>query len=127
MKTTQQRSAQQLSDTHTLLSHDSRLGLSHSNRYAYSFNSSPLMLHSSSALAACPCAACKGETNVLSQSAPLPQNFTPASFELRSWQWVGGYAIQPHWGDGHASGIYTFEYLRKLETLGKDRGGAQGS
>lgn len=68
---------------------------------------------------ACPCAACKGETNVLSQAAPLPQNFKAASFELRGWQYIGGYAIQPQWGDGHASGIYTFDYLRKLETIGK--------
>ncbi len=63
---------------------------------------------------ACPCAACKGETNVLSHAAPLPQNFSPASFELRGWQYVGGYALQPHWGDGHASGLYTFKYLREL-------------
>ena len=65
---------------------------------------------------ACPCALCKGETNVLSHAAPAPKNFTPASFELRSWQYVGGYALQPQWGDGHASGIYSFDYLRSLET-----------
>ena len=64
---------------------------------------------------ACPCAACKGETNVLSHAAPLARNFTPASFELRGWQYVGGYAIQPQWADGHASGIYSFQYLRGLE------------
>ena len=64
---------------------------------------------------ACPCAACKGETNVLSHAAPVPKNFTPASFELRAWQYVGGYAIQAHWGDGHASGIFPFPYLKKLE------------
>ncbi len=64
---------------------------------------------------ACPCAACKGEANILVAAAPLPQHYTPASFELRGWQYVGGYAIQPTWGDGHASGIYTFDYLRQLE------------
>ena len=64
---------------------------------------------------ACPCAACKGEVNILSAAPPLPKNFSPASFELRSWHYVGGYAIQPHWGDGHASGIYSFDYLRALE------------
>ena len=63
---------------------------------------------------ACPCAACKGETNVLSHAAPLPKNFTPASFELRRWEYIGGYALQPHWADGHASGIYPFDYLRKI-------------
>ena len=64
---------------------------------------------------ACPCAACKGEANILVAAAPMPQNFTPASFELRSWHYVGGYALQPHWGDGHASGIYSYDYLRRLE------------
>jgi len=64
----------------------------------------------------CPCAACKGEANILVAAAPFPQNYTPASFELRGWQYVGGYAIQPTWGDGHASGIYTFDYLRRLES-----------
>ena len=65
---------------------------------------------------ACPCAACKGETNVMVEYKPKPQNYTPASFELRNWQYVGGYAIQPQWGDGHASGIYSFDYLRRLES-----------
>jgi DUF971 family protein len=63
---------------------------------------------------ACPCALCQGETNVMTESKPLPQKLTPASFELRSWQFVGGYAIQPQWADGHASGIYSFQYLRDL-------------
>lgn len=66
---------------------------------------------------ACPCAACKGETNILSHAAPLPQNYQPTSFEIRRWEYVGGYAIQPHWGDGHGSGIYTFDYLRRLGAL----------
>jgi DUF971 family protein len=64
---------------------------------------------------ACPCAACKGETNVMVEYKPKPHSYTPASFELRGWQYVGGYAIQPHWGDGHASGIYSFQYLRELD------------
>ena len=64
---------------------------------------------------ACPCAMCKGETNVMVEYKPPPQKLTPASFELRNWQYVGGYAIQPHWGDGHASGIYSFLYLRDID------------
>ncbi len=63
---------------------------------------------------ACPCAMCKGETNVLSHAPPLPQNYSAASFDLVRWEYVGGYAIQPHWADGHASGIYAFGMLRKL-------------
>jgi DUF971 family protein len=64
---------------------------------------------------ACPCAMCKGETNVLSYAPPTLQNFTAKSFELTGWEFVGGYAIQPKWADGHASGLYSFDYLRKME------------
>jgi DUF971 family protein len=39
---------------------------------------------------------------------------TPAAFEWRSCALVGGYGLQPTWGDGHASGIFSFDYLRKL-------------
>jgi DUF971 family protein len=39
---------------------------------------------------------------------------TPPATQLRSWQFVGGYAIQPVWGDGHASGIFSFDYLRRV-------------
>lgn len=63
---------------------------------------------------ACPCAVCQGETNILVASRPAPPNYSPASFELRGWQFVGGYGLQPHWADGHASGIYSFDYLRSL-------------
>lgn len=67
---------------------------------------------------ACPCATCQGESNVLSVSPPAPANRTHASFKLRQWQYVGGYAIQPTWADGHAAGIYSFEYLRRLSLSG---------
>jgi len=63
----------------------------------------------------CPCAGCKGEGDIMGNvyknpDKPLP----PQAFQLRRIANVGGYAIQPVWGDGHASGIYSFEYLRKL-------------
>ena len=40
--------------------------------------------------------------------------YTATSFELRGWQLIGGYALQPTWGDGHATGLFTFRYLRRL-------------
>jgi DUF971 family protein len=40
-----------------------------------------------------------------------------SSFELRAWQLIGGYSLQPTWADGHATGLYTFRYLRKLGGL----------
>jgi DUF971 family protein len=39
---------------------------------------------------------------------------TSGQFELRSIKPVGSYALQFIWGDGHRTGIYTFEYLRQM-------------
>ncbi|MGZ4965544.1 MAG: DUF971 domain-containing protein [Chthoniobacterales bacterium] len=63
---------------------------------------------------ACPCAACGGEPDVLGNVVRPNVRYTPESFELRGWQLVGGYAIQPQWADGHATGIYSYQYLRRL-------------
>ena len=64
----------------------------------------------------CPCAACGGESDVLGRVVIPTVNYTPASFRLRGWQEVGGYAIQPVWEDGHKTGLYTFSYLQRLGT-----------
>ena len=42
-------------------------------------------------------------------------SFDPArSFRLRAYGVVGGYALQPTWEDGHSTGLYTFDLLRRL-------------
>ncbi len=63
---------------------------------------------------ACPCASCCGEPDALGNIARPHVHYSAASFELRGWQLVGGYALQPSWADGHATGLYSFTYLRKL-------------
>jgi len=63
---------------------------------------------------ACPCASCGGEPDVLGNVVRPALTFTPASFELQGWALVGGYAVQPRWADGHGSGIYSYQYLRRL-------------
>jgi len=64
---------------------------------------------------ACPCAGCKGEVDVLGHLHKGPeQPLTPPAFQLRGLTRVGRYAIQPVWGDGHATGLYSFDYLRKI-------------
>jgi DUF971 family protein len=63
---------------------------------------------------ACPCAACGGEPDVLGNVARPSVSYVPASFELKRFNMVGGYAVQPHWGDGHDSGLYSYQYLRRL-------------
>ena len=64
---------------------------------------------------ACPCAECKGETDVMGNLYIGPQKtFRTESFQLRGIGKVGGYAIQPQWGDGHSTGLYSFEMLKRI-------------
>ena len=63
---------------------------------------------------ACPCAECGGEPDVLGNISRPNVSYTPASFELVGWQLIGGYALQPRWADGHSTGLYSFQYLRRL-------------
>jgi DUF971 family protein len=63
---------------------------------------------------ACPCAACGGEPDVIGNVSRPRVNYTEKSFQLIGFDRVGGYALQPHWADGHSSGIYSFTYLRRL-------------
>jgi DUF971 family protein len=63
---------------------------------------------------ACPCAGCKGEMDVMGNLYKGPERpLTSAAFRLVRLERVGTYALQPVWGDGHATGIYSFEYLRR--------------
>ena len=63
---------------------------------------------------ACPCAACGGEPDVLGNIMRPSVSYSDNSFDLVGFEIVGGYAIQPRWADGHETGIYTFQYLRRL-------------
>ena len=60
---------------------------------------------------ACPCAGCidevTGQLRVIATS--IPQNVRPLKIEL-----IGRYAISIQWSDGHNTGIYAFDRLRKL-------------
>jgi DUF971 family protein len=63
---------------------------------------------------ACPCAACGGEPDVLGDISRPEVSYTEKSFDLAGFDLIGGYAVQPRWRDGHATGIYSFTYLRRL-------------
>ena len=64
---------------------------------------------------ACPCAGCNGERDVMGHLHKGPeQPLSARSFQLARLDLVGGYAIQPLWADGHGSGIFSFDYLRRL-------------
>ena len=65
----------------------------------------------------CPCAGCKGEVDILGQLAKGPDRpLTPTAFRVVRVTTVGGYGLQPLWADGHGSGIFSFEELRRLGT-----------
>lgn len=64
---------------------------------------------------ACPCAACGGEPDVLGNIERPEVSYTEKSFMLAGFEMVGGYALQPRWGDGHSTGLYSFQYLRRLD------------
>ena len=66
---------------------------------------------------ACPCAACQGEPDVRGRVMRPQVEHGPKAFELVKFDTVGGYALQLHWADGHASGIYAFPYLIRLGAL----------
>ena len=64
---------------------------------------------------ACPCAGCCGEPDALGYVDKPSVSYDPArSFQMCSYAIVGGYALQPVWGDGHATGLYSFDSLRRL-------------
>jgi len=64
---------------------------------------------------ACPCAGCKGEMDIFGNLYKNPaQPYAANAFQLVRLKLVGGYAIAPVWADGHDSGLFSFEYLRKI-------------
>lgn len=60
---------------------------------------------------ACPCAACVNEWTgeKMLDEARIPKDIHPV--RLIS---VGRYAMSIQWSDGHKTGIYAYDYLRKL-------------
>jgi DUF971 family protein len=69
----------------------------------------------------CPCASCTGahgtEPQRSNYSAPPQANpfqmYRPA-LRMDSVEEVGSYAIRIRWNDGHSTGIYSWEHLRRI-------------
>ena len=62
---------------------------------------------------ACPCATCKGEAGYAGRFATDPE-LHPGEEELADISLVGAYGLNAVWADGHSTGIYTFDQLRRL-------------
>lgn len=65
---------------------------------------------------ACPCANCRGGHEYMGPAHdPDLIELKPArSYQVEDAQVVGRYALQITWNDGHNSGIYSWDYLRRI-------------
>lgn len=59
----------------------------------------------------CQCAHC---VNEWTGERILDPSTIPDDIAIEKMEPVGGYAVRIHWSDGHSSGLYTWERLRKL-------------
>ncbi|HEX2907678.1 MAG TPA: DUF971 domain-containing protein [Phototrophicaceae bacterium] len=66
---------------------------------------------------ACPCVECRGGHEFMGREHD-PKNSLELkpkrSYAVVTLDLVGNYALQPTWDDQHHTGIYTWEYLRRL-------------
>lgn len=66
---------------------------------------------------ACPCVECRGGHQFMGREHD-PDNLLELkpkrSYGIQKIDMVGNYALQPTWDDGHQTGIYTWDYLRRL-------------
>jgi|JI8StandDraft_1071087.scaffolds.fasta_scaffold111390_2 DUF971 family protein len=62
----------------------------------------------------CPCATCRDSHNPDPKAIRGPKG-VPPMVELASFDWVGNYAVNFVFNDGHNTGIYTFKYLLELD------------
>jgi len=62
----------------------------------------------------CPCAHCQGEPDAMGRLVKPEVILTDRSFVLLKYEEVGGYCLKLTWGDGHNTGLYSFDLLRAV-------------
>ena len=65
----------------------------------------------------CPCAGCTGAHGgepAKPEAAASPFQLYKPVLKIQSVEPVGNYAIRIYWNDGHNTGIYTYEHLRRI-------------
>src|SRR5579863_9307428 len=65
----------------------------------------------------CPCATCTGAHGTPPTTKPAaasPFQMYKPTLKMVDVESVGNYAIRIMWSDGHSTGIYSFEHLRKI-------------
>ena len=83
----------------------------------------------------CPCATCTGAHGTEPQKSEYSKeaaNATPfqmykPTLKMVSVEPVGNYAVRIDWSDGHNTGIYSFDHLRKICNCGECRAARQTS
>ena len=60
---------------------------------------------------ACPCAAC---VNEWTGEKMLKPESVPDDLTIKNTSIVGRYALNFHFGDGHETGLYSFQYLKGI-------------
>ncbi len=66
---------------------------------------------------ACPCVECRGGHQYMGRQYDPDDilKLTPKrTYTIQTIEKVGNYAVLPTWDDGHHTGIYTWDYLRRL-------------
>jgi DUF971 family protein len=64
---------------------------------------------------ACPCAECRGEAGAPGRLSRV-KTLDPAELRIQDVSLVGQYALQIAFQSGHATGLYTFSLLRRLDS-----------
>lgn len=59
----------------------------------------------------CPCASCVDEHTGI---RTIKKENIPSNINVSEFAPVGRYAVRFRWSDGHQTGIYSFDYLRKI-------------
>lgn len=67
----------------------------------------------------CPCAHCTGAHGTVPQKTshsapPSPFRMYTAGPKMLDVEPIGNYAVKIYWNDGHSSGLYSYDYLRKI-------------
>ncbi len=68
--------------------------------------------------ASSPSAENTGERDLTGRLFAKPQKSDGKGVTVTSWEMVGGYAVQFRFSDGHNTGIFPYDYLRKLGEVG---------
>lgn len=72
----------------------------------------------------CPCATCRDSHNPMakdgqgSAQAGMPvrgPRGVPPMVEVTQFDWVGNYAVNFIFNDGHNTGIYTYKFMREID------------